>query len=100
MPCVAVIGERHDRVNVYVENEFSFALATSLVGEKGLYVGREITQVNIDEILSLDLKHTLLNKVNDLISRRPRTEKEIRQKLGQYNLKRAKSVRAYSPPWR
>lgn len=69
------------RYNVYLEGEFSFALSEEVLLEKGLRVGDELEEKDIREIKLLDNKRKALESAFRLLSFRPRSEKELQEKL-------------------
>jgi len=68
-----------NRVNVYLDGEFSFGL-TRLVAA-WLKVGQELSDAKIDKLLKDDSHEVVFQKIMHYLSYRPRTEKEIRQHM-------------------
>lgn len=83
MPCVTALEaqRRGERVNVHLDGEFAFGLAAITAQQNGLYVGRELSQEEIDFLLAEDVYQRAFNRALLLLSYRPRSESEIRQRL-------------------
>lgn len=73
--------KRKDRVNIYLDGIFSFGLDLENVVKNHLKVGIELTDDDVSRLTGEGTNALLYNKVLSLISRRPRTEKEIRDYL-------------------
>ena len=70
-----------DRVNIYTDGRFfSGALAETIL-QKGLKVGDEVSESQLDEVLISSESRYAFDKAIDYISRRLHSEKEIRSKL-------------------
>lgn len=69
------------RVNVYVDGEFAFGLAEGLFLDYGLYKGKEVTAAEIEKIKEGDDLKKCLDKAYRFLSYRPRSEKEMKDKL-------------------
>ena len=75
--------KRRQRVNVYGEGgRFAFALALHLAQEAGLYTGMELSQAQVDALQLEDARHSAYDAALHLLSYRPRSEKEMRRRLG------------------
>jgi regulatory protein len=68
-----------NRVNVYLDGEFSFGLARIVAA--WLQIGQTIGEEKIAKLQKQDTEETAFQKSIHFISYRPRSEKEIRQKL-------------------
>lgn len=73
--------KRGDRVNVYIDDKFAFSIAQNLVADFALYVGGKLKESEVNEIKNKDLVVRYYDKVLNLITRRPRSEFEIRRYL-------------------
>jgi len=74
--------KRRQRVNVYCDGSFAFALALHLAQEAGLYTGMELNQAQVDALQLEDARHSAYDAGLRLLSYRPRSEKEMRRRLG------------------
>lgn len=69
------------RVNVYVDSEFSFGISEKMIIDFDLYKGKEITQNEIEIYKERDSLGKCLDKAYRYLSYRPKSEKEMRDKL-------------------
>lgn len=69
------------RVNIYLDGKFGFGLDADNFLKAGLKVGQNLTQKQIDDLIFKNEFQKLLNRALRLISRRPRSEKEVRDYL-------------------
>ena len=74
--------KRQRRVNVFVDGRFALALALSLAQEKGLREGMTVSAADLQGLRREDERHTAYEAALRLLSYRPRSEKEIRFRLG------------------
>lgn len=65
------------RVNIYIDDEYSFSIEERLVLDFDLYVGKEIGESLHSEIVRRDLIEFLVRKAQEKIARRPNTVFEI-----------------------
>jgi regulatory protein len=70
---------RTDRVNVFLDDEYAFALALPLA--MSLRKGQEISQAEIDALQAEDAFHISVDRAVGLLARRPRSTSEIRRYL-------------------
>lgn len=70
-----------DRVNIYLDGKFFSGALAETVLSKGIKVGQEIGEVELDELLVLSEGKYAFDKAIDYLSRRLHSEKEIRNKL-------------------
>lgn len=76
------VQKRNDkRVNVYVDEEFSFACDTEIVYKQGLKKGDTINLANIKEIVNEDEFIKCKSAALRVVERAYKTEKEIHDKL-------------------
>ena len=71
-----------DRVNVFLDGAFAFSLGIEVVEEQGLHLGQRLSDPQIEELTKADRFHKCLNAAFRLLSYRPRSEAEIRTRLG------------------
>ncbi|MBE9501797.1 MAG: RecX family transcriptional regulator [Dehalococcoidia bacterium] len=71
-----------NRVNVLLDGTFAFSLGIEVVEEQGLHLGQVLSDAQIEELASADLFRKCLNAVLRFLSYRPRSEAEIRTRLG------------------
>lgn len=69
------------RVNIYLDGKFAFGLDADNFLKAGLKVDQNLTQKQIDDLVFKNEFQKLLNRALRLISRRPRSEKEIHDYL-------------------
>jgi regulatory protein len=75
--------KRRQRVNVYGdEGRFAFALALHLAQDAGLHTGMELSQAQVSALQDADARHSAYEAALRLLSYRPRSEKEMRRRLG------------------
>lgn len=67
------------RVNVYLDGEFAFGMARIVAA--WLQVGQTLNNGKIEELLKQETQETAYQRSLNFIATRPRTEKEVRQKL-------------------
>lgn len=73
--------KRTSRVNVFLDDKFAFGLSKKTLVDFGLFVGKEITEKEIDEILEKDQRVKALEKSFRWLGMRPRSQKELVKKL-------------------
>lgn len=73
--------KRPDRVNVYLDGAFGFALAESVVQEAGLRRGMPLEPADIQDLLDRDGARRAYDAALVFLSYRPRSEAEIRRNL-------------------
>lgn len=72
---------RKNRVNVYLDERFGFGADKTILVDFDLYIGKELDQPEIDKIVVQDQANKALQKCFLLLGLRPRSEKELRDKL-------------------
>lgn len=90
MPIITrlVQGKKNpNRVNLYLDDSFAFALSLDEVAKNGLKKGLELTQAQIDNLKNTDESEYLYAKILNFLSYRPRTVKEVRDRLYKYEVK-------------
>lgn len=75
------------KIAIYVDSKYTFSVLESILVDEKLYIGKEVDEVDLDRIKSATESLELKVKLINLISRRPRSEQEIRQYIKKLNLK-------------
>lgn len=75
--------KRGDRVNIYLDDAFGFGITQNALVENGLFIGKELTVKEIEFLESSDQISKCLDKAYRFLSYRPRSEKEMRDKLSE-----------------
>ncbi len=70
--------KKSGRVSIFIDKEFAFSVERKIVTDFKIFSGRKLTEDEIEEIEAADFKARYFKKVVKLISRRPRSKKEIR----------------------
>ncbi len=70
-----------DRYSIFVDNKYSFSLSELALINAELKIGKELTSVELVNLKSESVFDKAYNRVLNLISRRPRSEWEIRDYL-------------------
>ena len=90
MPVITrlVQGKKNpNRVNLYLDDEFAFALSIDEVGKKSLKKGLELSPGEIEDLKKDDSDEYIYCKILNFLSFRPRTVKEVRDRLWKYEVK-------------
>ncbi len=90
MPTITrlVQGKKNpNRVNLYLDDEFAFALSIDEVGKKSLKKGLELSLGEIEDLKKADSDEYIYGKILNFLSFRPRTVKEVRDRLWKYEVK-------------
>jgi regulatory protein len=75
-----------NRVNLYLDDSFAFALSIDEVARHNLKKGLDLTPAQIEELKSTDQTEYLYAKLLNFLSFRPRTVKEVRDRLKKYEM--------------
>ena len=70
------------RVNVFLDGKFAFSLEAEVVAKEGLHVGQVLSAERIEALAGSDHFHRGLNAAVHYLSYRPRSESELRERLG------------------
>lgn len=83
MPKITAIKQqrRQARVNVFIDEKFGFGLSKKTLVDFDLFVSKEISEKEIEEILEKDQRVKALEKSFRLLGIRPRSQKELEKKL-------------------
>lgn len=90
MPTVTrlVQGKKNpNRVNLYLDGEFAFALSIDEVGKHGLKKGLELSDSQIEALKDNDETEYVFGLILNFLSYRPRTIKEVRDRLYKYEVR-------------
>lgn len=90
MPIITrlVAGKRNpNRVNLYLDAHFALALSLDEVVKRGLKKGLELTEEQVSALKQTDAADKLYAKILNFISFRPRSVKEVRDRLREYEVK-------------
>lgn len=71
------------RVNVFLDDVFAFSLKIEVAQELGLREGQVLSPLQVEELPRLDSFRRCLDAALQLLSYRPRSESEMRLRLGQ-----------------
>ncbi|EKD47769.1 MAG: hypothetical protein ACD_65C00295G0002 [uncultured bacterium] len=83
-----VAGKKNpSRVNIYVDGLFTLALSLDEVVKQGLSKGVELSPERIQSLKAFDDAEKVYAKVLNFLSFRPRSIKEVRDRLREYQVK-------------
>jgi regulatory protein len=85
--------KRRGRYNVFLDGEFCFGASDNTILKFGLRTKDELTDEKIDEIKDYDEFDYAKKYSFDLLSRSPKSEKEIRTKLKQKKISESNIVK-------
>ena len=72
---------RKDRRSVFIDGSFALALKEDQVLEFGLFVGREVSQAEIEQWRAADEFQQTLDHALNFLTFRPRSREEVRRNL-------------------
>jgi regulatory protein len=70
------------RASIFLDGSFAFSLEGDLVEERALHPGQALSDSQVEELAGADLFGRCLNAALRLLSYRPRSEAEIKTRLG------------------
>lgn len=73
-----------DRVNVYLDGKYSFSLDIQSLMENDLAVGAEVSEADLATLILDSQRGIVIAKILNFLSYRPRSQKEIRDRLYKY----------------
>lgn len=73
--------KRRDRVNVYIDDQFAFSLASIVAEAAGLRRGLHLTDSEIESLKERDSFQKAFDSALNFLSYRPRSEQEVRLNL-------------------
>lgn len=76
---------RRKRLNIFLDGRFAFSLEAEVAAKEGLQVGQELSSRQIELLQGSDRFHRCLSAALHYLSYRPRSESELRERLGQRN---------------
>jgi len=74
-------GKRGKRVNVYLDEKFAFSLEAEVVVKEDLRTDQALSEGEIEALKKADLFQRCLNAAFHLLSFRPRSQAELRERL-------------------
>jgi regulatory protein len=77
------IAKRRNRVRVYVDGVAVTELPAAVARGEGLAPGRAVERAEIDAIVAKEQRRAAMATAAAMLARRPRSERQIRQRLGQ-----------------
>lgn len=81
--------KRRQRVNVYADGRFLLAVNLALAQDALLHTGMELSESQMEALRRDDARHQAYEAALRLLSYRPRSEREMRQRLARRGLERA-----------
>ncbi|MDD3481255.1 MAG: RecX family transcriptional regulator [Patescibacteria group bacterium] len=75
--------KRGARVNIYIDGEFVVGLPNALLIDYDLHIGKELTDKEITKLKNANVRSKCLDSAYRFLSFRPRSEKEMRDKLSE-----------------
>lgn len=88
MPIITRIvqGKKNpNRVNLYLDDEFAFAISLDELARHNLKKGQVITEYEVVSLKDNDESEYVYSKILNFLSFRPRTKKEVRDRLLKYD---------------
>jgi len=70
-----------ERVNLFLDGTFAFGLPLIVVAQESLKVGDSLTPAQVTHLEALDEQVKAVNSSLNLLARRPRSEREVRDRL-------------------
>jgi regulatory protein len=74
-------GQRGKRVNIFLDEKFAFSLEAEVAVKEGLRTDQALSEGEIEALKKADLFQRCLNAAFRLLSFRPRSESELRERL-------------------
>jgi regulatory protein len=75
-------GKRGKRVNIFLDEKFAFSLEAEVAVKEGLKAEQALSEGEIEALKKADLFQRCLNAAFHFLSYRPRSQAELRQRLG------------------
>lgn len=72
---------RRRRLNIHLDGRFALALSPEVLTDAGLHLGDSLTAADLDRLRESEARHSALASALRLLSYRPRSEAELRQRL-------------------
>jgi regulatory protein len=70
-----------ERVSVFLDGAFAFGLPAIDAAQEGLHVGDQVSEKQVERLRALDERAKAVGSALNLIARRPRSEREVRDRL-------------------
>lgn len=70
-----------EKVALYIDSKYTFSVLDTILSSEDIYVGKRVTDIDLEKLQSLNQKQEIKNKVLALIARRPRSEFEVKTYL-------------------
>lgn len=80
---------RRRRVNVFIDGRFALALSADLAAERDLRPGRAVTADELSALADAEARRSARESAFRLLSYRPRSERELRERLARKGFERA-----------
>lgn len=77
---------RRRRVNLFVDGRFALSMALGLAQEKGVHTGMTVDEAELEALRLEDERRAAYEAAIHLLSYRPRSEREMRQRLRRHNI--------------
>jgi regulatory protein len=74
-------GQRGQRVNIFLDEKFAFSLEAEVAIKEGLRTDQSLSEGEIEALKKADLFQRCLNAAFHLLSFRPRSQAELRERL-------------------
>jgi regulatory protein len=84
MPLVTRVRERRGRVRVFIDDEFWAEIDANVASERGIFEGAEPSPEELDVARVEGEKALAMSRALNLLGYRPRSEKEIRDRLRRF----------------
>lgn len=77
-----------DRVNMYIDEEFFCGISLDGIAKFNIYLGKELEENDLEEILFEELKNRFFQRAIDYISRAIKTEVQLKRYLRELSFKK------------
>ena len=77
-----------DRVNMYIDEEFYCGISLDGIAKFNIYLGKELEESDLEEILFEELKNRFFQRAIDYISRAIKTEVQLKRYLKELSFKK------------
>ncbi|MFA7654484.1 MAG: RecX family transcriptional regulator [Candidatus Dojkabacteria bacterium] len=77
-----------DRVNMYIDEEFFCGISLDGIAKFNIYLGKELEESDLEEILFEELKNRFFQRAIDYISRAIKTEVQLKRYLRELSFKK------------
>ncbi len=80
---------RRSRVNVFIDGSFALVLGAELAADRGVHPGRVLTSAELSALADAEAHRDALESALRLLAYRPRSERELRDRLRKKRFRRA-----------